>query len=392
MSQQHKAKHQEFLTVPRITFASIGIDFLALDHRKIFKYPIISCVHYILTLIFAVASLDFCFNSLNDMNEFTFSVSVLNQLFIALWKMVIFFKKRQRIHKLIQQIRVWNMEAKMEDLEIISYFGSKTNFVSKLYYFAVCATGVIGLYRPIAVKIIKIIRGLEGELEVPHKIRFPWHTTTIFGYLTAYVWNFITIHFLISASVAIDTLFLWLVSNILMRFTILAKRFQKASQQNLKCLARKLIIENVKFHCLILDLARELNAIYAEIIFLQSLISCTQICFLVFRLMSKNISIISTYYTLQFLTAVSMQLFFYCYSGEMIKAQSLLVGDDIFASFNWSAVPRGCQKNLQMIMLRSQKSCNITGIFFNLDLNLYLWFFKTAGSLIAVLKTLEENV
>ncbi|XP_046811240.1 odorant receptor 45a-like isoform X1 [Lucilia cuprina] len=245
-------------------------------------------------------------------------------------------------------------------------------------------------------------------MELPHQVSYFWNISTPLGYSVAFVWNYIMINFLFNASVAIDTLFLWLASNIIVRFCILKERFKRAAQQDLPTIMRVHIIENIKFHSSILDMAQEFDLIFGEIIFLKSIVSCTQICFLVFRFMGKYNSWIMVSYNLLFLIAVAMQLFLYCYSGQLIKEESLNVSTNVYESFAWCKIPLECQKMLQMIMLRSQRCANIQGLFFNLNLSLYLWvsiiwkyhtvplsfifllkFFKTAGSLIAVLQTIE---
>ncbi|KNC21829.1 putative odorant receptor 45a [Lucilia cuprina] len=248
-------------------------------------------------------------------------------------------------------------------------------------------------------------------MELPHQVSYFWNISTPLGYSVAFVWNYIMINFLFNASVAIDTLFLWLASNIIVRFCILKERFKGAAQQDLPTIMRVHIIENIKFHSSILDMAQEFDLIFGEIIFLKSIVSCTQICFLVFRFMGKYNSWIMVSYNLLFLIAVAMQLFLYCYSGQLIKEESLNVSTNVYESFAWCKIPLECHKMLQMIMLRSQRCANIQGLFFNLNLSLYLWvsiiwkyhnvtlslifllkFFKTAGSLIAVLQTIEGTV
>ncbi|XP_065369003.1 odorant receptor 45a-like [Calliphora vicina] len=294
--------------------------------------------------------------------------------------------------KLIRHIWQWNENANEEEFRIIDKISCKCVLMSRLYYMSVGAAAVSGVSRPIVIKLLKLWQGVEGDLEVPHKASFLWSTSTPLGYIAAFIWNLITVNFLVNASVAIDTLFLWLVANILIRFCILKERFKKAAQQTLPIITHELIIKNIKSHTQILNLAKELDSIFGEIIFLKSLVSCSQICFLVYRFMGKETSVATLNYPFVFLVAVVMQLFLYCFSGQLVKEQSLTVSTCIFENFNWSDLPVNCQKMLQMIMLRSQKCSNIKGIFFNLNLSLYLWFFKTAGSLLAVLKTFEADV
>lgn len=122
---------------------------------------------------------------------------------------------------------------------------------------------------------------------------------------------------------AIETLFLWSISNILIRFSILKQRLESAAAQCQPKHFRHFIKDIVQFHLHILYLAKELDSIFGEIIFVKSLISCTQICFLAFCLIGKRntSSVVHLMHPLLFLMAVSMQLILYCYNGHLIEEQ-----------------------------------------------------------------------
>ncbi|KAM7344830.1 odorant receptor 45a-like [Cochliomyia hominivorax] len=393
MFQKSKINREQYFNVPPRTFKFIGLDPLAKNPRDIVKYPIICYSHYLLSFLFGLAIMDFGLKNYHDFEEFILVISVLNQLILSLWKVGIFLKKRQRIHELIQDILQWNEKVSQKsEIEIMNRIGGHNNFISKLFYWAVGISSVNGLLRPLIKFMIKKLYKLEAELEIPHKASFFWDTTTPMGYTVALMWNIIVVNFICNASVAIDTLFLWLVSNIRIRFALLEKRFQVTSETHNSFTHHSSLVENIKFHCDILKMSQELTGIYGEIIFLKSLISCTQICFLAVCLTREASSVISRCYPFAFLVAVAIQLFLYCYSGELIKEESLKISSHIYEVFDLSVLTVAQRKTLQIIMLRCQKSSQITGIFFNLDLRLYLWFFKTAGSLIAVLKTLDDEV
>lgn len=147
--------------------------------------------------------------------------------------------------------------------------------------------------------------------------------TTPIGYVAAYVYNMIIVYFLAHGSVAIDTLFLWLVTSILVQFRILQRRFEKAVQESSSDTAlRRQLIRNIRFHNRILDVTKKLDGIFGEIIFVMSLVSCSQICFLAFRLVNgRGANIAELIYFLSFLIAVTIQLTMYCYGGQLIKEE-----------------------------------------------------------------------
>lgn len=154
------------------------------------------------------------------------------------------------------------------------------------------------------------------------------------GYSIAYLWNIITVYSLGFCSLAIDSLFSWLVCNIVAQFGILMQRFQQAAaaterapptalnaESNNIALnqAQELAIVNcIKFHNRTLKLANELSLVYGGIIFVKFLVSGIQICCLAFCLCRGTQSKATLAYQCLFLSAVALQLILYCYNGQRI--------------------------------------------------------------------------
>lgn len=53
--------------------------------------------------------------------------------------------------------------------------------------------------------------------------------------------------------------------------------------------------------------------------------------------------------------------------------QSFRVAPEIYAAFEWSHLAKSTKKLLLMPMIRSQKFSELRGVFFTVDLSLYLW-------------------
>lgn len=185
MFQNLRSKHKDYFTIPRKTFSLIGIDPVAECNGVIIKQPINCFGHYILTFIFALASLDYSLRNFDNIDEFTISISLLNQLILSLWKIAIFLAKRQRIMKLIRHMWQWNENgkamrklycisliicvtlAKEAEFRIIDSISCKYLLMSRLYHMAVGAAAASALLRPIVIKLLKLWQGIE---EVPHKV------------------------------------------------------------------------------------------------------------------------------------------------------------------------------------------------------------------------------
>uniref|UniRef100_A0A1A9WP02 Uncharacterized protein n=1 Tax=Glossina brevipalpis TaxID=37001 RepID=A0A1A9WP02_9MUSC len=89
--------------------------------------------------------------------------------------------------------------------------------------------------------------------------------------------------------------------------------------------------------------------------------------------------------------SISTQLLMYCYSGQRFKDESSQVAPEIYSIFEWSHLTKSSQKLLLFAMMRSQRECHLSGAFFMVDLSLFVWVLRTGGSLIAMLKTLDEK-
>lgn len=136
-----------------------------------------------------------------------------------------------------------------------------------------------------------------------------------------YLWNMISIYFLIAITIGIDTLFLWLVSNICAQYHVLFHRFKSVGQRSYINSTESIreINKCLNYHSEVLKLLRKLNRAYGIIIFLKFIISCSQICCLVFRLSHPYNSLGVAVYQTIFLLSVAIQLMLYCYNGQKIK-------------------------------------------------------------------------
>ena len=131
----------------------------------------------------------------------------------------------------------------------------------------------------------------------------------------------LSIYHLIPITIGIDTLFLWLVNNICAQFHILFHRFKTvgAKIQNSSTKSIADLKQCLYYHSVILKLLETLNRAYGVIIFIKFIISCSEICFLAFRLSHPHDSWGMAIYQSIFLFTVALQLMLYCYNGQRIK-------------------------------------------------------------------------
>ncbi|XP_065366891.1 odorant receptor 45a-like [Calliphora vicina] len=387
---------KSYFFVQKLTFAGVGIDPMAKTPNLIVKHPgilygltICSVFHFIIVSHYA-------YIHVTDFEEITDSFPMLCQLILCICKVMIFLRKRQQIFSLIREVHERNFKAEGEELAIVRRENAKDNYLCSVYLRIVIFSGSFAVLHPLANAVYVYIINGELVLTEPNKATYFWNYSNLAGYSGVYVLNVFTVYFVCVVSLAIDTLFSWFVSNVMAQFHIIYYRFERAAltspETNMTHLQQNnYIISCIKYHHDILKFSEKLKRVYSEIIFIKFTIVCMEICSLVFRVSRPNDSLPDTAYKCLFLCAVAIQLMVYCYNGQRIKDESGHVSTAIYCIFDWSNLSKSCKKLLLISMTRSQKHCNINGVFFEVDFSLYLWVFKTAASLLTALKTLEEK-
>ncbi|KNC21970.1 putative odorant receptor 45a [Lucilia cuprina] len=348
--------------------------------EHVLKRPLFCYVPLFFAITHFLAIIHYAFVNRNDYVEVTDSLALSCQTLLAIWKMIIFLIKRRQFVSIIQKVHSGNLKVKRLELPIICSENLKDVKFSTTYFVSVAITGVFGFANPVIEAIYFYFTTGELILRVPYKA---------------------TIYNLFGITLAIDTLFTWLVSNISAQFHILCFRFKntadiykssataatttasaKASREGDSLKFLKNIKSCIQFHSQTLELTEKLNQVYGEIIFIKFIISCSEICCLVFRLSRPSESMAAAAYQFLFLVTVAMQLILYCYNGQRIRDESLQVAPEIYFAFDWTHLPKSCKKLLLLPMMRSQKSSQLKAVLFIVDLSLYLWVMATSQLLV----------
>ncbi|KAM7343180.1 odorant receptor 45a-like isoform 2-T2 [Cochliomyia hominivorax] len=373
---------KRYFFVQELMFALCGIDTKATKFEKIIKRPLLCYVPLIFAIAHVMAIIHYAYVNRHDYVEVTDSLALSCQLLLAIWKMIIFLCKRKEFTDMINLVHSLNFKAGEKELLKIRLENSKDVKFCTGYLLTVIIAAILAFATPILEAIYFYVTTGMLVLRVPYKGSYYIPHSELPGYSLVYMWNFISIYHLLGITMALDTLFTWMVSNISAQFHFLCFCFKEAGKEghlttkgNVKDLKAfsKLIKSCIESHNLVLNLAEQLNDVY------------------VFRLSRPSESMMVAAYQGVFLLTVAMQLMLYCYNGQRIRDESLQVAPEIYFAFDWSHLAKPSKKLLFLPMMRSQKNSQLKGIFFTLDLSLFLWVFKTAGSLIAALKTLEEN-
>ncbi|KAI8122500.1 Odorant receptor 45a [Lucilia cuprina] len=197
------------------------------------------------------------------------------------------------------------------------------------------------------------------------------------GYLVIYIWNIISVCYVANGAIANDTLFSWIAHNVSAQFRILNLRFKKTANSLTKPNSDerefiRSIIQHIKYHHRVIELANNFNDVFMVTVFFKYTISFLQIACLIFTIARGGELATLVFHTL-FLTAVSIQLMMYCLGGQKIIDGSTSVAVSIYEYFHWHDMSIKSKKLLILSMMRAQKTCIVTGVFFVADLPLFLW-------------------
>ncbi|XP_073811648.1 odorant receptor 45a-like [Musca autumnalis] len=404
-----------FLT-QRLAFAALGFDIESMSENgseRILKYPWLFFVLVILTFLKYTAIFHYAYVNANNIISVANSFSMVCQGVVCITKLTIFFFKRRDIMDMVSLLQKDVMNAQSEDLAIIREENARDVFFCNIYSLVLCVTGWFGMVLPfVRTLVLYIYNAWSGcfftaniitvsFLEMNELLHSLWDFNTSYGYVLLSAWNMLRIHTVLAATMGIDTLYSWLITNIVAQFRILSYHFQQAgwttaahdgSEVGVSAEQEQLISDCIGLHNRIFDLVDELNRVYGTITFVKFVVSSLCCCCSIFFINASGSSqsAFNLCYQGIFFTAVTLQLATYCYNGQRISDESELVATKIYLAFPWPLLPVTTQRSLLMSMIRAQQPCEMRGVFFKVDLSLFVWVFKTAGSLIAVLQYLDE--
>ncbi|KAI9584933.1 hypothetical protein GQX74_006828 [Glossina fuscipes] len=144
----------------------------------------------------------------------------------------------------------------------------------------------------------------------------------------------------------------------------------------------------VGYHNKILSLAFKLRDIYRPIIFAQFLMTSLQVCVIVYQMVTHINAQHIFLKNCLFLCSILLQLFIYCYGGEILKLESLRVGVSVQIS-HWYNLKPSHRRMLCLLMLRSQREAIIKAGFYEASLANFMAILKAAMSYITLIQSIE---
>ncbi|XP_061396982.1 odorant receptor 45a-like [Musca vetustissima] len=398
---QTQTSIKKFFFIQKISFAAIGLDPTSIK-RTMFR-PWLTFIPLVSMIAVLGPMGIYAFNNMKiDLGKAMAALSPFWQASLAIVKLFVFMLNRKKIVGLVREVWLWSFEANEEELQIIADENKKDSKICTFYYSMVNVTGVLATLAPLGVASIYAWQGHDfmESLDTPFKAEYftnPKESYII--YILCFIWNVIGIYFIVMGSLSIDTLYSWFVHNISAQFRILNLRYRQISERITMHKAMgnyneeefiKSTIDCVKYHRRIIQMSERFSEVYKGLVFFKFLVSCMQLACLSF-IIPLGGEIADQLFNLSFLMAVTTQLMLYCHGGQNIQDMSTSVNWAIYESFHWHNLSIKSQKLLLLTMIRAQKPCEIRGIFFTTDLSLFVWVYRTAGSFMTMLMSMEDK-
>ncbi|KNC32434.1 putative odorant receptor 82a [Lucilia cuprina] len=271
---------------------------------------------------------------------------------------------------------------------ILESANSTAIMVVKLYWISVCSTGTYFMMSPVLKIIWSKIRKTNAAWELPMPMRFAFDFETFPGYEFAYIYTGLVTLSVVMYAVATDGLFVSFAINLVSHLKILQKSIENNTFLKSDEELHKDLKSYIEYHNLILSLYNELRDIYSPIVFGQFLMTSLQVCVIVYQMVTHMDTILVLIINCTFLTSILLQLFIYCYGGEILKLESLMVGISVQLS-NWYNLKPAHRRMLVLLMLRSQREAIIKAGFYEASLANFMAILKAAVSYITLIQSIE---
>ncbi|XP_037808519.1 odorant receptor 82a [Lucilia sericata] len=337
------------------------------------QWPMINyAIYYIDNLQLATASLSICFTNI-----------------LTVIKITTFLSYKWRFVALMTKLETMYQELKDSAAKTILETANRSAImVVKLYWMSVCSTGTYFMMSPVLKILWSKFRNTNAVWELPMPMRFAFDFETFPGYEFAYIYTGLVTLSVVMYAVATDGLFVSFAINLVSHLKILQKSIENNTFLKSDEELHKDLKSYIEYHNLILSLYNELRDIYSPIVFGQFLMTSLQVCVIVYQMVTHMDTILVLIINCTFLTSILLQLFIYCYGGEILKLESLMVGISVQLS-NWYNLKPAHRRMLVLLMLRSQREAIIKAGFYEASLANFMAILKAAVSYITLIQSIE---
>ena len=149
--------------------------------------------------------------------------------------------------------------------------------------------------------------------------RLPGISSKSPGYEIHYLYIIITAYYIIFTTISLDVLFFHFALNIQQHLKILQKQFRNGKVLNKESLKR-----SIHYHQNIIEASNILSRIFKPIIFMQSSLTSLMMCTMAYQIVQLT-EASNLFGLVSFLFSMCLQLLVYCYVGEQICSEVIIV-------------------------------------------------------------------
>ncbi|KAM0729155.1 Odorant receptor Or1 [Formica fusca] len=326
-------------------------------------YSLLTCLTiYLLTTLTLTQLLDIIL-VIDNVDDFATNSLMLLSAVSVLFKATAVVTHRDEIINLIETLQKKPCKAYNEeesdiqmkfDRLIRSYSISYTSLAS------FSATGTI---------IGGVLNILEGQL--PYRMWVPYDCTLPILFWFTSIQELVAIIFGTIVNVATETTVLGFCLQICAQIEILKHRLQKmtkpseekSSRISLNDASNKTsrLSEHILHHLCIIRLAKIINKIFSQVIFVQFFASILVLCSSLYHL-SSHMTISDVATLIIYALCMFVQIFVYCWAGNEVILKSSGLSEAVY-QIDWILMPVSERKDLLMIMKRSTRSIKFTSSF-----------------------------
>ncbi|XP_020814128.1 odorant receptor 82a [Drosophila serrata] len=350
-------------------------------------------LNHVISLLFVISAqyplISYIFYKRNDMEEITACLSVVFTNLLTVIKITTFLVFKKNFWKMINRFREMHEESgDGNGYGYVEEANKQASVLGRAYCISCGLTGVYFMLGPIVQIVTSKWRGTIYVRELPMPMKFPFNDVDSPGYEFGFMYTVLVTVVVVAYASAVDGLFISFAINLRGHFQTLQQEIEHfdltLSEKDIQAGLKSV----VHYHEELLSLSTKLRSIYMPTVFGQFVITSLQVGVIIYQLVTHMDSIMDLLLYASFFASIMLQLFIYCYGGEIIKVESLQVDVAVRLS-NWYLASPKIRRSLSMIIMRSQREVLIRAGFYDASLANFVAICRTALSLITLIKSME---
>ncbi|XP_019885710.2 odorant receptor 46a-like [Camponotus floridanus] len=326
-------------------------------------YSMLTCFTMCLLVILMLTQLLNIILVIDNVDDFAKNSLMFLSIVCVLFKAIAVITRRDELINLIETLqkkpcKAYNEEESDIQLKFDCMIRSYSIKYTSLASFSVTG-GIIG----------GLLNTLEGQL--PFRMWVPYDYTSPFLFWLTSIQELVATIFGTIVNVATETTVLGFCLQICAQIEILKHRLQKMMKSSKK--EETLISlndasngtdrfsEHILHHLCIIRLAKIINKVFSQVIFVQFFASILVLCTSLYHL-SSHVTIIDIISLIIYVLCMFVQIFVYCWAGNEVILKSTELSEAVY-EMDWILMPINKQKDLLMIMKRSTRPIKFTSSF-----------------------------